>query len=1252
MEFRILGTLEVRDGDRVVDLGGPKPRALLAILLLRAGEVVSSDQAIEELWGEAPPRSAAHLLHVYVSSLRKALEPGGGAGSPAVLVTRAPGYSLDLNGDELDSHRFERLHVEGGRLIASGELERASDVLRQALAEWRGPALADFAYEPFGQAEIARLEELRLVALEERIDADLGLGRDSDVVGELAAFLAEFPHRERARGQLMLALYRSGRQAEALEVYREGRQVLAEGFGLEPSPALQRLQQAILRQDAELELVRDLERPTAAQAARKQVTAVLAGLACSGGLDPEARRRAVVQAVDTSASVLTRHGAAVQELVGDSILAVFGFPTLHEDEAERAVRCALELRQALVGGEVDVRIGINTGQAEAGGPELLDQGDVMNAAALLRTVAAPGQILVGRETMMLTSHVVEYSAEVRIAAQGAGEPLRACAALQLLPERRRVRSPLVGRERELELLAGALERATARREPQVVLVLGEPGIGKSRLAEEFAARASGRVGVFRGACLAYGEGSTWLPLAEVVRQEAGIGGADTDEQALVKLNCALRTRHGGEELPLIEAQLAPLVGASGAAVASGQELLWGFRRYLEELASAHPAAIVLDDLHWGGETLLETIQELIQMIAPVPLAIILQGRPELRERLAELLADERTSVISLGALSDKEATVLVDTLMEVLATAWADGVRQSIVERAGGNPLFLEEVAAMAGEEEIEAGIPHSLRALITARLDLLPPGAKRAAQAAAVVGDRFWEGAVAALDDGQIPTSALRRLRTRGFVEEETESAFLGQRQFRFHHALIREATYDSVPQVERSELHRRAAAWLGERAGDRAELIVPIARHLEQAITPLEATAPALVEAAVRALGDAAAWTAANASVPEAIALLRRAAAVAEGTPELSQLARAKLAAMLARSGSVAEAVELAEDALAGAATPEGTALASVALAEVARSRGDGPAIREAGERALEIARSMGLLELEIEILDLIGLADFWSGRLFAAGESHRRAAELALELGDLPRAAWNLGGFSAVCLLDTGQIVEAERQTAEAMRLATQSGSLRALESAHAGLGHLRRVQDRLEEAVEHGRERLGLVEKLGEQLWLAGCLTFSLARPLVYLGRLEEAWECLERALKVSAEMGGSAFDREIRAARVGVLLAWERADEATIEAKAIEPVTAYPQIAELRAAQGRHDEADAIWLQILDGSDGSDNRLERAETMVGYVRFLAARGRTDAARATLAEAQGLVEGTGAKYHERLIREAQALIEKVPASPARY
>jgi len=247
VEFRILGPLEARDGDRVIQLGGPRQRAVLVVLLTRANQVVSADRLIDELWGEDPPATAANVLQGYVSHLRKELGPG-------VLLTRPSGYVVQTAPDELDLHRFERLLDEAREALAAGATESAAASLREALGLWRGPPLADFAYEPFAQAEIARLEELRLVALERRIEADLALGRHAEVAGELEGLVARHPLRERFRGQLMLALYRAGRQAEALEAYQAARRALVDELGIDPSPALQELERAILRQDPALEL--------------------------------------------------------------------------------------------------------------------------------------------------------------------------------------------------------------------------------------------------------------------------------------------------------------------------------------------------------------------------------------------------------------------------------------------------------------------------------------------------------------------------------------------------------------------------------------------------------------------------------------------------------------------------------------------------------------------------------------------------------------------------------------------------------------------------------------------------------------------------------------------------------------------------------------------------------------------------------------------------------------------------------------
>ena len=245
MEFRILGPLEVHVGERVLPLSGVRQRTVLAILLLRAGEVVSSDRLIDGLWGERPPPSGIDALQVCVWRLRKMLPEG-------TVVTEGRGYRLAVAGEQIDAGRFERLAGEGRAALAKGDPERSARLLREALDLWSGPALADFAYEPFAQGEIARLEELRVLTVEERLEADLACGRAAELVGELEALVGAHPLRERLRGQLMRALYRSGRQAEALGAYQDARRALVDELGIEPSPALRDLERAILAQDPAL----------------------------------------------------------------------------------------------------------------------------------------------------------------------------------------------------------------------------------------------------------------------------------------------------------------------------------------------------------------------------------------------------------------------------------------------------------------------------------------------------------------------------------------------------------------------------------------------------------------------------------------------------------------------------------------------------------------------------------------------------------------------------------------------------------------------------------------------------------------------------------------------------------------------------------------------------------------------------------------------------------------------------------------
>jgi len=341
VDYRILGPLEAWAGDRRLPLGGRRQRALLAILLLRANEAVSTDRLIDELWGERPPATAANTLQVYVSQLRKALE------ARDAIETRAPGYVVRVRPGELDLQRFEELADRGRRAFADGRADEAAGTLRTALALWRGPALADLAFEAFAAAFVLRLEELRLAVLEERIEADLALGRHTELVPELEATVAEHPLRERARGQLMLALYRADRQADALDAYQEARRTLVDGLGIEPSPALQRLERAILTHDASLELP-----------------------AAPGGMPPRAASEArTVLALPRSdagaAGLLALAAPLVRSQPGRELIAVRLVTPENEAALSAATAALQQQRTALESGGIGVRVAAFTSRDPA-----------------------------------------------------------------------------------------------------------------------------------------------------------------------------------------------------------------------------------------------------------------------------------------------------------------------------------------------------------------------------------------------------------------------------------------------------------------------------------------------------------------------------------------------------------------------------------------------------------------------------------------------------------------------------------------------------------------------------------------------------------------------------------------------------------------------------------------------------------------------------------------------------------------------
>ena len=853
MEFRILGPLEVLDDGRPVALPGGRGRALLALLILHAGEVVSADRLIDELWGESPPPTATTALQGLVSNLRKRLEPARAGGeAPAVLRTVAPGYVLTIDPARVDSNRFRRL-LEEARGAAAAE---RSARLRRALSLWRGPALADFTYQPFAQREITALEELRLVAIEERVEADLALGRHGQLVAELEALVAEHPFRERVRGQLMVALYRAGRQAEALEVYRDARQALVEELGIEPGRGLRQLEQAILRQHPSLDLEPSQETVPAAgmtlhpvagvaaaepwlSAERRTVTVVFVDLATShgagDGADPEARWRIVARSVGLANDVLRRHGATVEELVGDVLVGLFGVPIAHEDDALRAARAVVELRGALKtlneeverdrGIRLPIRAGVETGEVVVpadGSGHATASGDAVNVAARLQRAAGEDEILVGEGTRRVLRDAAVLEAVERPGPEGRGGSLAAWRLVDLIPGvppvTRRFDAPMVGRTAELARLRAAFERVVRQNTAYRFTVLGEAGIGKSRLAREFADALGSDARVLTGHCPAYGDGITFWPLREVVLPAAGPRGLDGLAELLV----------GEDDGEWIAGQVAVAIGPTQEP-GRANELFPAVRRLFEALASPHPLVLTLEDLHWAEPTFLDLIEYLADW-ARAPVFLLCLARPELiEERPAWGAGGRNADTLVLEPLASTETEKLI-------ADRLAGGTLPSdtltrIVEIAQGNPLFVEQLVA-AFQDEGTVSLPASVHALLAARLDRLGPAERDLLRCAAVVGTDFSVDALLSLVPDQARPFVGRHLRALE-RKQLIRPARAADKGFSFRHALIQLAAYRSMTREDRARLHQRVAEWLETEGTDSTpELDEILGYHLEEAV------------------------------------------------------------------------------------------------------------------------------------------------------------------------------------------------------------------------------------------------------------------------------------------------------------------------------------------------------------------------------------------------------------------------------------
>lgn len=818
MDFRILGRLEVLDGDRDLAPTRAQPRRLLALLLLHANERVATDRLIEALWGEDPPATAEKALQGHVSVLRKQL-------GASRIRTEGTGYRLVLEPAELDRDRFADA-VAAAR--SSPDPAGRATQLAEALALWRGDALADLAGERFAGPEIAHLEELRLAAVEERVEADLELGRHAELVPELSLLVERHPLSEGLRARLMLALYRSGRQSEALRAYRDGRRRLSEELGIDPGAELQQLERRILDQDPALAAPRAATQAPRARQERKTVTLLVVEVASETPMDPEDLERTVGATIERIRGVVERHGGTAERLFANGLLGIFGAPRAHDDDPVRAVRAALELREPPGDGPLQHRIGIETGMAlvTIDGERVSVTGEVLGTSSRLQLAADLGSIVVGAVTHRLTEATIDYQPVAPGLWLPVGRRERGAPASEAV---------FVGRVPELALLERLFDRARVERSVQLVTIVAEPGGGKSRLLRELRARldASQPPLLWRqGSCLPYGDGVTYWALGEIVKAHAGVLESDDASASAAKIATAIADIEPDEtRRAWLERNVQALIGIEQAtALGDREQTSAAWRHLLEAIAGRDPLVLAFEDIHWADPALLGFLDDVVRRASGVPLMVVCTARPELLESHPEWAGGKRNATtIALEPLSTEETEALLHALL-------GEAPDPESTARAGGNPLFAHELARVVGGSRSPemGGIPESLEAVIAAHLDALPLELKSMAADAAVVGEVFWPGAVAMMGaiDERAVESSLARLVAHDVARRRRPSSVAQQSEYAFLHVLVRDVAYAQIPRRDRVAKHRFVGEWIERLAGGR-ETSHPelVAHHYGQA-------------------------------------------------------------------------------------------------------------------------------------------------------------------------------------------------------------------------------------------------------------------------------------------------------------------------------------------------------------------------------------------------------------------------------------
>jgi class 3 adenylate cyclase/tetratricopeptide (TPR) repeat protein len=955
---------------------------------------------------------------------------------------------------------------------------------------------------------------------------------------------------------------------------------------------------------------------------RKLATVLFVDLVDSTSLvsasDPEVVRRRVTRFFDQVSRCIETYGGTVEKFAGDAVMAAFGVPQAHEDDSERAVRAALEILDSVRDLELQARVGIEAGEVVTGaGDSTFATGEAVNLAARLQQLGEPGQILIGPAAHRLTLGRLEVEDIGPVQIRGREDPVWvwAATAAGARPAARVPVTPLVGRDHELDLLANTFARATRDRRAHLVTVYGEPGVGKSRLANEWLAALEGTT-ILHGRCLPYGESITYWPLAEMVKGAADIADDDPLDVAIEKLRDCCPAEAVADLLGLATGVLEAVHGER-----SQQEISWAAREWAQLMSQTQPLILVFEDIHWAEEPLLELIEHMTEWVRDGSLMILCLARPELLDVRSNWGGGRvRATAIELEPLGEADGETLIDALNE--DGAISPKTRRALLDKTGGNPLFLEEVmlnVAECGDERAVEEIPDTVQALIAARIDRLDGDSKAVLQRASVIGRSFWGGAIVHLSGGKGVDDAIEDLLLRDLVVGESRSSLKNETAYRFKHVLIRDVAYASLTKSARAKHHAAFAEWLRERAGD--ELLEIRAHHLDHAaslLAELDGAPPAelareaadtLEEAGRRALAREANRAARHLflrSVELEPTLLRRymAAKAAWRLDDLPAVAREMEAVR-------EEAVRVGDRNLEGKAL---TGLADMILmreADPIRARkiaeqalaiieDDPPARFDALRVAWNAAYWVGhlsdaekylieQLELackagrkDLEAIAVLTRADTFAARLEleTAREQLEYARDLAEESGAINARGRVYLSWSKLYLLQ-GELEQAEEAFAEAERMFSEAGAVWAVARALNAGAWIARANGDIDKAEKRFRESIRLLTPIGDRAHLCESQR-GLAELLIERGRIEEA----ERFAVDSRETVG--------------------------EADATSRATTAAALAQVRAAQGRSEEAEALFQEAFATIADTDFRHIEHEVLGPYAQFLRDVGRDAAA----------------------------------------